>query len=286
MNEEKIQKALKFLELADQDYVKTGDFVDFSRVLIKLIYDLEVKTDQNYNNVTPYVQKRGEEIFRNNKKSLESHQEKIDKKIESLKKAMVKFIRGIEKEIRESFPESVDISHLEQKIQHLEDLGFLKASDMEALELSILSQMPLQNVMEIIEAINGLKTDKEEWKIDASHIKNLPQPIIQQFFGGDSGAPFEPTLKAGANITIRRDASGAFIISSTGGGSSDSFVDNEVVAGSNTTWILSITPITGSVHLYANGQRLTPTVDYSIASDTITTVLSWDAGTVIADYRY
>lgn len=65
-----------------------------------------------------------------------------------------------------------------------------------------------------------------------------------------------------------------------------SVVRNEVVSGSGTFWTLANTPIANSLQLYANGQRLTPTVDYSISGATITTVLSWSAGTVLADYSY
>lgn len=72
------------------------------------------------------------------------------------------------------------------------------------------------------------------------------------------------------------------------GGGSTSFVDNEVVSGSNTTFTLANTPIAGSVHVYGNGQRLTPGAgnDYTISSATITILSgSYSAGAVLADYR-
>lgn len=75
---------------------------------------------------------------------------------------------------------------------------------------------------------------------------------------------------------------GALIVTSTT--TAGTQVLNEVVAGSGTSWTLAFTPNAAGVALYANGQRLTPTVDYSLATATITTVLSWSAGTVLADY--
>lgn len=66
------------------------------------------------------------------------------------------------------------------------------------------------------------------------------------------------------------------------------FVDNEVVARvSGTSWTLANMPVTGSVHLYANGQRLTPGAgnDYTILGVTITTSSSYSAGQLLADYR-
>lgn len=72
----------------------------------------------------------------------------------------------------------------------------------------------------------------------------------------------------------------------TGGSSSGTAVNNEVVAGSGTSWTLAHTPISGTLMLYANGQRSTPTVDYSLSGETITTIGSWAAGSVLADYMY
>ncbi len=78
-------------------------------------------------------------------------------------------------------------------------------------------------------------------------------------------------------------ATGALLVSSSGG--STNFVDNEVVSGSGTTFTLANTPVAGSEHVFANGQRLYPTTDYTIAGAVITTILTWSAGTILADYR-
>lgn len=81
-------------------------------------------------------------------------------------------------------------------------------------------------------------------------------------------------------------ATGALLVSTSGGGSS-TFVNNEIVAGSGTSWTLAGTPLANAQHIYANGQRLIPGVgqDYTIAGSAITTALSWAAGTVLADYQ-
>jgi hypothetical protein len=64
-------------------------------------------------------------------------------------------------------------------------------------------------------------------------------------------------------------------------------VINEVVAGSGTTFTLANTPITGSVKLFGAGARLTPGGgnDYTISGATITTVNSYSAGQLLADYN-
>lgn len=68
--------------------------------------------------------------------------------------------------------------------------------------------------------------------------------------------------------------------------SSSTDVYNEVVAGSGTSWTLSHSPTSDSLQLYANGQRLMLTTDYTISGANITTVSSWVAGTLLADYVY
>lgn len=89
----------------------------------------------------------------------------------------------------------------------------------------------------------------------------------------------------GDGVTVTDNGDGSVTVNIPATPGSVTFVDNEVVAGSVSTFTLANTPIVGSVHVYANGQRLTPTVDYTISGATITTVLVWDAGTVLADYR-
>lgn len=91
------------------------------------------------------------------------------------------------------------------------------------------------------------------------------------------------TVAAGAGVSIT-NIDGTKVISATGTTSTN--VYNEVVSGSGTTWVLAHTPVDGSLQLYANGQRLTPGVDYSISGANITTTDSWAAGTILADYSY
>ena len=65
-----------------------------------------------------------------------------------------------------------------------------------------------------------------------------------------------------------------------------SFVDSETVNGTGTAWTLEGTPTPGSVHLYAEGGRLTVAGgDYTISGTSITTAFSWPAGSLLADYR-
>jgi len=78
---------------------------------------------------------------------------------------------------------------------------------------------------------------------------------------------------------------GTFDFTGTGG-STVNFVINEVVSGSGTSFTLANTPTTGTQEIYALGQRLTPTTDYTISGKNITTIATWNAGDLLADYQY
>lgn len=66
----------------------------------------------------------------------------------------------------------------------------------------------------------------------------------------------------------------------------DNIVPTGTIDGSNKTFTLPDTPSTGTLHLYKNGMRLKPTVDYSITGDTITMVEAPESGSeLLADYK-
>jgi len=86
------------------------------------------------------------------------------------------------------------------------------------------------------------------------------------------------------DTTLAGDGTPANPLTVLGGGN---FVDNEIVAGLATTFTLANTPVAGSVHVFAKGQRLTLGAgnDYTITSTVITTANTWSAGDIVADYR-
>lgn len=71
---------------------------------------------------------------------------------------------------------------------------------------------------------------------------------------------------------------------SGGGGSTP--VDNDILSGSGITFTLTNTPVAGSVHVFANGQRQTLGTDYTISGKIITFLTgSYGVGTIVADYQ-
>lgn len=95
-------------------------------------------------------------------------------------------------------------------------------------------------------------------------------PITLTTVGSSGVATFD-----GTTLNIPEYTSG-------GGGT---FVDNEIVAGNTNTFTLANTPALGTEHIYAAGQRLYPTVGYTISGAVITTIFSWSTGDILADYQ-
>lgn len=99
-------------------------------------------------------------------------------------------------------------------------------------------------------------------------------------------------LTAGSNITLVRDSSGNYTISSTGG-SSVNFADNETPSGSingvNTVFTLAQTPSpAASLQLFRNGVLALQGVNYTLSGTTITFITTppQTNNTLKAFYRY
>lgn len=137
-----------------------------------------------------------------------------------------------------------------------------------------------QLALDTIKVIESLKGDD---RIDVKAIKGLEkfiEIIASRFYERGYGGPG----KIFTDGTLSGDGTPGAPLSVVGTGA-DTLIDNEVVSGNNTSWVLAQTPVAGTVHLYANGQRLILTTDYTISGKNITTLQSWVAGTILADYR-
>lgn len=126
-------------------------------------------------------------------------------------------------------------------------------------------------------------------RLDASHIKNLPTGNGK---GGTTLGAIHPPIWSLADVDVSGITAGQalkwdgirwipFTPSSTTTG-----VYNEVVSGSTSTFTLAHTPATGTLRVYAQGQRLLPTQDYTLSGDTITTGDTFTAGQIYADYEF
>ena len=77
---------------------------------------------------------------------------------------------------------------------------------------------------------------------------------------------------------------GRVLVDSSGGG--NNFVYNEILGGSGTAFTFATTPLTGLYTIHGRGQKLLVTTDYTVSGANVTTVGTWAAGDLTADYQY
>lgn len=152
-------------------------------------------------------------------------------------------------------------------------IDYFTTNEIEAIKNEILTQVITQNkpytleidvemVKKIVQIMHSLpETDKLEV---SKGIRNA-----QSFLFGGTKYKTEELMRGGGDSH-----------------SSETQVYNEVVAGSGTTFTLAYTPIAGTVRVYARGQRLTLTTNYTISGAIITTVDTWAAGDITSDYAH
>lgn len=173
--------------------------------------------------------------------------------------------------------------------------------DPEAIKQAVISAIRVPTIEDVMNTMplmgertrDALELLQGEERLDASAIKNLPAVVEKAAKGFIPGPAVHGPLWALPDVDVTGIVVGQSIkwdgirwIPFTPAGGATTSVYNEVVAGSGTAFTLANTPTTGNERLYANGQRLTPTVDYSITAAAITTVLSWSAAQITADYDY
>lgn len=102
----------------------------------------------------------------------------------------------------------------------------------------------------------------------------------------DFTTPSSTSIALTSQVTAPEAGATGVVIYNTSAPSA-SFINNEVVSGSGTTFTLAATPLAGTEHIHGAGQRLTPGVgnDYTISGAVITTVNSYSAGQILADYQ-
>lgn len=134
---------------------------------------------------------------------------------------------------------------------------------------------------------DALELLTEDSRLDATAIKNLPEVVKQHNVIAHPTAFWNLSDVDVSGIAvgqaIKWDGVRWIPYTPVGGNTS---VYNEVVSGSATTFTLAHTPVSTTVRVYALGQRLSPTTDYSLVGATITTVSSWEAGDITSDYEY
>jgi hypothetical protein len=149
---------------------------------------------------------------------------------------------------------------------------------------------------------------EEQYQIDASHIKGLPESKNYHMFGGstsrivtvkDEGTVISKLLRSlnfvGSGVQATSDHSGNITITISGGtAASESNGETLTDSGNHTTFTFAHAPQAGGVRNVwqkETGQLLTPTADYTVAGSTLTATSAQVDGngnpfTLIANYTY
>lgn len=266
--DQQIKRAEEYIKLANPETVSPQDFIELFVFLIAIVDALKTDTDKE------------------NEKLKKDFEDRIAKFITLCERQLQNMSKSADGVLITARQEMNSISKdLEAKIDAIELKPGEPGADAEVTDEmmddmvdSMLTKFRSKYVPRFMEEIE---------KLVADGFKKMPaQQVVRFESGGDIGAPFELPIKAGSsNISVRRDPSGAYVIDTNGSGSSNQ-VRNEVVSGSGTSFTLAHTPDANGVSLFANGQRLIPTIDYTITGPNITTLSSWSAGLIWADYQY
>lgn len=263
-------KKLNMVDVGDEELVTGKDFAEVMNALIQNINEFRERITKRADGTGQYADSINED--------LKALAESVKKRFESVTKMSSSKLEAFKLKVQKSLDNLQD-SIDELELKHGEDGEDGKDAEIteevkDELIEAVLKKFKKENDPKFKEQI--------EEAVEEAVKKIKPNTIFVS--GGDSGAPFEIPIKGGTNVTVHKDASGAYVISASGGSSTD-LARNEVVAGSNNDWTLAHTPI-GEVAIYGGGSRLLPTDDFTISGVDITTTNAYSAGQLLADYEY
>jgi hypothetical protein len=149
---------------------------------------------------------------------------------------------------------------------------------------------------------NGLELLQGDKRLNVKMIDGVTEHIVdvltKHSYSGGGGSALQVLQSGNLKIqsanainfkgtgapTVSIDSKGITQLDFPGSGGSLSY--DEIVAGTGTTFTLAHTPITGTVRVYSRGQRILPTINYTLVGAIITTVDTLSAGDITADYNY
>jgi hypothetical protein len=199
------------------------------------------------------------------------------------------------------------VGEFENKIQGMERTISAVPTKEEFLALIPKVEEPKEETGEqIVDKINALSTENDVDKIDAVHIKNLPEAtnrIVQAGWGAHSltikglGVVIDKNTRVinftGSGLTsVTRSRDGVVTVTLTAGAGSGTLVTEEVPvdSGDHLNFTIAHTPDTGTLRVFRGGARqasIGVTPDFSLSGTTLTLTNALSTGeTLLVEYTW
>lgn len=160
--------------------------------------------------------------------------------------------------------------------------------------IEIVKEVAVAEVAErIVAKINELSTDEDDFKIDASHIKNLPE-VKKDTFGSQIGVhgplwslPDVDVTGITVGQSLKWDGQRWIPFTPIGGGNTSVYEETPTDSGNQIIFTVAHPPVAGTFRLYRGGTRQQVTADFTRSGVTITLLQALQVGeTLVADYDW
>lgn len=278
MDEKKLLKLQKLLETANEDFLTLEQAKNLFAALQSSVQ--EVKTT-----LEAEVAKGNADTMSMCKKMLAD----ISKAEKDLKKSVEKRDMTLFNKLSTDF--SREIESVKRMIPVIPDPVLFDPTELQnQIDVLMAYETPEPKPVQANEVRDLLETLKDEERLDASAIKNLPEATKTVVEGMNKALALYMLIDmdlAGIAVGQSIKWDGVRWIPYTPAAGTGTAVYNEVAGGSGTTFTLAHTPTSDAVvRVYARGQRILSPGGYSISGATITTVDSWSATDITVDYEY
>ncbi len=228
----KLEKLNKLLEIIKDDTVKPSDIQKF----LVVILDVIKKSKENFDNLSAENIKTIQDsvsYLEENYKKWEVSQDDKTKSILSGFDAKIASIDALSKELKKSIDE---VKAIEIKDGQDADEEVIVAKVLKEIKLPEYKEVILDNGEEIVVKINDINSKEDKYKIDFSHIKNVPSPIIQGSNISKSVYQLQDVVLTNLanNDTLKWDSTNKYWVNGTGSGSSISLLTNGIPNASQT----------------------------------------------------
>lgn len=277
MQDKKLERATRFLEVANEDYATHQEVADLVKTLVDTMKGLKTSIEKDLSSESKDAMamcKRMEKDLNKCEKDLKTL---VDKSVSSASKDLLNRFSGELDSLKRMITESskpFDSTDLQNQINVL--------MEYETPELEAVTVRDL------------LETLTEEERLDASAIKNLPEATKSIVSGMNKVMPLYNLLDvdiAGitAGQTIQWDGNKWIAYTPAGSGGTPVWGEDLTSQGPGTSYTLANTPVSGTVRVFKGGayQQAGAGGDYTISGAVITFNVSTQEGEIIlCDYSY